>query len=387
MGDIAASGNDGPATRGIERPTMQLLNNIRAKRNTDDRALAGGVAIIGGTGSLGRALAQRWARAGVAVRIGSRTPSAARVAAAGIPGTRGGSYAFAVEPCKVVVLTVPFAAHEATVKELAPLLGPGRIVVDTTVPMARADGGGVRPIVNGALSAAQQAQEILAAGVHVVSALHTVSAAALADIDHTLDEDVLISGDDVPALNLATELIGRIDGLRPVQAGSLDFSGVCEQLTPMIINVNRRYGTRAGIKITGVSTESADGPRRSGSEDNAARRRAAKARTGPAEFLRPRGRAPVDIAGLAWQLADFAGPLIDPTDRAALFTDLGAGEHIRALELGLKLLVGAREQLPPNLIRRVNQWVDCYAGHSDEHRLRDLVFAVSVPPSAGSAAS
>jgi 8-hydroxy-5-deazaflavin:NADPH oxidoreductase len=89
-------------------------------------------------------------------------------------------------------------------------------------------------------------------GVRVVSALHTVSAALLTDLDHQLDEDVLICGDGREDKAQVAELIGRIDGLRPVDCGPLEMARILEQLTSLIISINVRHKVRAGIKITGL---------------------------------------------------------------------------------------------------------------------------------------
>jgi 8-hydroxy-5-deazaflavin:NADPH oxidoreductase len=210
------------------------------------------VAVIGGTGVLGHALARRWAVSGVQVRIGSRNVDAARVAATGLPGAVGGDYRTAIERCSIVVLTVPFAGHLEALGQLATLMQPGQILVDTTVPMSRSHPRGLRPLTPFAGSAAQEARDLLNDSIHVVSALHTVSAAMLDNLDHPLDEDVLVFGDDQPSVTQTMALIAAIDGLRPINAGTLDLSRVCEQLTPMIIGVNRRYKVHAGIKLTGL---------------------------------------------------------------------------------------------------------------------------------------
>jgi NADPH-dependent F420 reductase len=86
----------------------------------------------------------------------------------------------------------------------------------------------------------------------VVSAFHTVSAALLSDLDHRLDEDVLICGDRKAEKAKLAELVERIDGLRPVDCGPLEMARIVEQLTPLIISINVRHKVRAGIKITGL---------------------------------------------------------------------------------------------------------------------------------------
>jgi NADPH-dependent F420 reductase len=92
-------------------------------------------------------------------------------------------------------------------------------------------------------------------GVEVVSALHTVSAAVLADLDAKLDEDVLVAGNSADAKRQVAELIGRIDGLRPVNGGRLEHARLIEGLTPLLIGINSRYKTHAGVRITGLPDE------------------------------------------------------------------------------------------------------------------------------------
>jgi 8-hydroxy-5-deazaflavin:NADPH oxidoreductase len=101
-------------------------------------------------------------------------------------------------------------------------------------------------------SAAQQALEMVPEGVRVVSALHTVSAAALADLDDPLAQDVLVCGDSRADKRQAAELIERIDGLRCVDCGKLEMSRTTESLTALLIAVNARYKTHAGIQLTGL---------------------------------------------------------------------------------------------------------------------------------------
>ena len=101
-------------------------------------------------------------------------------------------------------------------------------------------------------SAAQQALEMAPEGVRVTSAFHTVSAAALADLEHALDEDILICGDRRDDKAELAELVERIDGLRAVDCGRLEMARIAEQLTALIISINARHKVRAGIKITGL---------------------------------------------------------------------------------------------------------------------------------------
>jgi NADPH-dependent F420 reductase len=216
------------------------------------------VSIIGGTGALGLGLALRLAREGVPIVIGSRDAergaSAAEDAKSRLPegDFTGLGNAEAAERSDVVFVTVPFRSQSETYTNLKNHLREGQIVVDATVPLAAAvSGKATRMLGVWQGSAAQQAAEMVPAGVRVVSALHTVSAEMLRDLDHALDEDVLVCGAkaDKPAV---MELIGRIPGLRPVDAGPLENARTVEALTALLIGVNARYKTHAGIRITGL---------------------------------------------------------------------------------------------------------------------------------------
>jgi NADPH-dependent F420 reductase len=126
-------------------------------------------------------------------------------------------------------------------------------VIDATVPLAAAvSGKATRTLGVWQGSAAQQAQEMVPDGVRVVSAFHTVSAALLTDLDHQLDEDVLICGNHRADKARVAELVNRIDGLRTVDCGPLEMARIVESLTALIISINVRNKARAGIRITGL---------------------------------------------------------------------------------------------------------------------------------------
>jgi NADPH-dependent F420 reductase len=151
-------------------------------------------------------------------------------------------------------LAVPFRAQAENLANLRNSLQPQTILIDATVPLAAAVGGrATRTLGVWQGSAAAQAVEMAPRGVTVVSALHTVSAAALSDPSVAMDEDVLMAGDDRKAKDDAADLIRRIPGLRPVDTGDLEMSRILEQLTPMLISVNKRHKIKhSGIRITGV---------------------------------------------------------------------------------------------------------------------------------------
>jgi NADPH-dependent F420 reductase len=219
----------------------------------------GPVTIIGATGALGFGLAVRLGRAGVPIVIGSRDAGrAAEAAQRAADAVSGGSFegaenADAATRSEVVILSVPFRNQSENLTNLKEHLRAGQLLIDATVPLAAAlSGKATRTIGVWQGSAAQQAAEMVPDGVRVVSALHTVSAASLTDLEHRLDEDVLVCGDKRDDKAQATALIERIDGLRCVDCGRLEMARITEQLTAMLIGINARYKTHAGIKITGL---------------------------------------------------------------------------------------------------------------------------------------
>jgi len=218
--------------------------------------MADPVAIIGGTGNIGFGLAMRWSRVGVPVIIGSRDAGRAREAAQRTGAQEGRENADAAREAPIVVLTVPFRSQSETLTNLKGALREGQILVDCTVPLAAAvSGRATRTIGVWQGSAAQQAAEMVPDGVRVVAALHTVGAPTLADLDAAVDEDVLICGDRKADKREAAELIARIEGLRPVDAGRLEQARIVESITALLIGVNARYRTHAGIKLTGLPGE------------------------------------------------------------------------------------------------------------------------------------
>jgi NADPH-dependent F420 reductase len=152
-----------------------------------------------------------------------------------------------------MLLCVPFRAQSENLTNLRESLQAGQILVDATVPLAAAVSGRATRLLGVPQgSAAQQAQEMVPDGVTVVSAFHTVSAPMLADLDHELDEDVLIAGDSREAKGRVADLVRRIPGLRPVDCGRLEVARFIEGLTPLLISVNVRNKTHAGIRLTGM---------------------------------------------------------------------------------------------------------------------------------------
>jgi NADPH-dependent F420 reductase len=217
------------------------------------------IPIIGATGALGWGLAMRLARAGQPVVIGSRSQERAEEAAGRIRAVvpdadvAGLVNEEAAQRGPIVFLTVPFRAQSENLNNLRDVLAPGQILVDCTVPTAAAVGGkATRTLGVWQGSAAQQAQEMVQEGVTVIAALHTVSAKTLGDPDAELGEDILISGDRKADKARVARIIELVPGLRAVNAGPLEIARIVEQLTSVLISVNARYKTHAGIRVTGL---------------------------------------------------------------------------------------------------------------------------------------
>jgi NADPH-dependent F420 reductase len=218
------------------------------------------VAILGASGALGFGLAVRLGRAGVPVAIGSRELARAKETAerarAAVPDGSFSAHenAGAVHEVGVtgtVVLSVPFRNQSETMANLKDALTAGQLLIDATVPLAAAvSGRATRMLGVWQGSAAEQALEMAPEGVRVVSALHTVSATSLGDLDHPLAQDVLLCGDSRADKREAAGLIERIDGLRCVDCGRLEMARITESLTALLIAVNARYKVHAGVHLT-----------------------------------------------------------------------------------------------------------------------------------------
>lgn len=216
------------------------------------------VAIIGGTGDLGFGLAQRWAKAGVSLIIGSREAAKAVEAAGRIRASiaeaniTGATNADAAAQASIVVLTVPFAAQAGTLNGIKKAFASG-ILVDTTVPLAAAVGGRATRVLGVWEGSCAQAAQALLPDVRVISAFHNVSAELLHDMETVPDCDIFLCGDDAEAKQKVALLVNLIPGLRALDAGGLEMSRICESMTALLISLNRRYKTRhSGFRVTGI---------------------------------------------------------------------------------------------------------------------------------------
>jgi len=206
------------------------------------------IAVIGGTGNLGAAIARRLAKAGRSVLIGSRSADSAADTAARVGfGLSGLTNADAAARADIVILAVPYAAQQDTLTAIAPYVA-GKIVVDTTVPLVPPKVMRVQLPAEG--SAAVRAQHILGETTTVCSAFHNVAAHKLV-ADEAVDCDVLVFGDDKSARDVVVDLV-EATGLRGIHGGALQNSAAAEALTSLLIFINKTYSVDgAGVRITG----------------------------------------------------------------------------------------------------------------------------------------
>ncbi|HET6652218.1 MAG TPA: NADPH-dependent F420 reductase [Nocardioides sp.] len=213
------------------------------------------VAILGGTGPQGRGLARRFAAAGLAVVVGSRSAeraadTAAMLAEATGAAVTGAANADAAAAGDVVIVAVPWDGHAELLSGLAGALA-GKVVVDCVNPLGF-DKQGAYPLLVEEGSAAEQARALLPDS-RVVAAFHHVSAVLLEDADVAeVDTDVLVLGDDREATDLVQALASSVPGMRGVFGGRLRNAHQVEALTANLISINRRYKAHAGLRVTDV---------------------------------------------------------------------------------------------------------------------------------------
>lgn len=213
------------------------------------------LAVIGGTGKEGNALAARFARASVAVIIGSREAergaSAAQAlnARLGIDTVRGGSNRDAAEWGEVILLAVPYAGIQPILEDIRDAV-QGKIVINTASSLSPERKSRAKPPPAGSTTA--EVQQFLGEGVRVVAALQNISPERLENPDEKIDSDVLVCGGDKAARATVIALIERM-GLDAFDSGTLANAVAVETLTAALIAVNLRYKVQgAGIRLTGV---------------------------------------------------------------------------------------------------------------------------------------
>ena len=209
------------------------------------------IAVIGGTGHLGKGIARRLAKGGHDVTIGSRAADRAEAIAAGMGlGIKGAANDDAAQGKDVVIVTVPYENQEATLKQIRDKVGSA-IGVDTTVPLMPPKV--MRVQLPAAGCAAAEAREHLGPDVRFVTAFHNVAVHIL-DSDAKVECDVLVFSDDIEARKTVVSLIGDM-GLRGLAGGALVNSAAAEALTSILIYMNKTYSADgAGIRFTGLTT-------------------------------------------------------------------------------------------------------------------------------------
>ena len=215
------------------------------------------LAVIGGTGAEGSGLALRWAAAGYPILIGSRSRDKAQAAAAELgallpakgAAIEGATNAAAAAAADVVVLSVPYDSQNGILQQIRAGC-QGKTVVSVVVPLKPPRVSRVwRPPAG---SAAEEAQALLGEDARLVAAFQNISATHLRDLSHSVDCDILITGDDKEAKQTAIEL-AQAAGMRGIDAGPLVNSSVSEGLTAVLIGINARHRVKgSGIRVTGV---------------------------------------------------------------------------------------------------------------------------------------
>ena len=213
------------------------------------------IAVLGGTGKEGSGLALRWAAAGYDVTLGSREFEKAQRAAAelnvtlGQDSVRGLTNRDAAAQADIVVMAVPYAAHVTTLESVKDVV-QGKVFVDVTVPL---DAQNVRRVkMPAAGSASLEAQQLLGESVKVVAAFQNISAEHLKSLDHEIECDVLVCGNDKDAKRQVIELAQAIH-IRAWDAGPIENALVAEGMTSVLINLNVKHKVKAaGIQITGI---------------------------------------------------------------------------------------------------------------------------------------
>lgn len=202
------------------------------------------IAILGGTGSIGEGFALRWAQKHEILVCSREIERAVNIASdytnilsnKGIQccGIKGCGNEDAIKDADVVVLSVPYLGVVSLLEKLRPVFN-AQIVISLVVPMKKNKLFEFTPPKQG--SAALEIQEILPKTVKVVSSYHNVSARKLANLELSLDYDVVVCGDDDEAKKTVMGLTNEIKNLRPLDGGGLVYSYMIESLTPFLINL------------------------------------------------------------------------------------------------------------------------------------------------------
>jgi NADPH-dependent F420 reductase len=203
------------------------------------------IALIGGTGSFGTALAVRLREAGYDVVIGSRDAARAKATAVEL-GVGGATNEDAARGADLVVLTTKADGAVETARSLREAIGTTPVLsVAAELSFTKE---GVLP-TGEATSIASRIQDVV--GGPVIAGLHSLAASNLGG-DEAPDEDTLVCGDDADAKAIVLELAGKVTSGRAIDAGPLASARALEGMTAVIVNVNKRYQAHAGLRVTGV---------------------------------------------------------------------------------------------------------------------------------------
>ena len=214
------------------------------------------IGVLGGTGPAGMAVAARLASVGYPVVIGSRSIERAAEKAAEVRAAwpdmaldlRGGTNEDAAD-CEVIVLATPWDSAATTAREHEAALH-GKVVISMANALVRV-GHEFQPLVPPRGSVAAHVQ-VAVPGCHVVAALHHLPAKELSHLGEPIDSDVLICSDDKAALRVVSDIVERIPGCRPLDAGELSNATAIEAFTAVLLQLNIRYKTRVAPRLNGI---------------------------------------------------------------------------------------------------------------------------------------
>lgn len=216
------------------------------------------IALLGGTGDIAEGLVLRWSKAGHEIFIGSRSEEKAqtitdeykeKLASLGIEGKISGmANADAAKAAEVVIISIPPEYAASTIESIKDSF-TNQVVVTPVVPMKRHEDKAFmfEPPEHG--SSALQIKAALPETARLVSAYHNLPAKELSQVEHDLDYDVVICGDDEEAKQIVTKLTEDMPTMRVLDAGPLKLSPMIEAITPLIVNLNVKHKKHFSVKF------------------------------------------------------------------------------------------------------------------------------------------
>jgi NADPH-dependent F420 reductase len=216
------------------------------------------IALLGGTGDIAEGLVLRWSKAGHEIFIGSRSEEKAqtitdqykdKLASLGIEGKISGmANADAAKAAEVVIISIPPEYAASTIESIKDSF-TDQVVVTPVVPMTRHEDKAFmfEPPEHG--SSALQIKAALPETARLVSAYHNLPAKELSQVEHDLDYDVVICGDDEEAKQIVAKLTEDMPTMRVLDAGPLKLSPMIEAITPLIVNLNVKHKKHFSVKF------------------------------------------------------------------------------------------------------------------------------------------